>query len=168
MNMRYFLLASLFIGTLGIPAMGQMCGMSFVSVAVHDKEKKPVAGTTIELLGKLTDEQYKPLAAEFRAADNYRQFSVPATKAVDLISSLTEIANADDLGNPLKQIAGVTAVKRTRGAEPSVDNFGFALREGHSFGRVLVKLSAVGFDPSYFITSNFYGCNKYESFTLNK
>lgn len=166
--MRYFLLVSSLICTLGIPAMGQMCGMSFVSVAVHDKDKKPVAGSTIELLGKLTEEQYKPLAAEFRAADSYGPFGIPAKNALGLIDLLTKLPDADDVGNPLKQNAGVTAVKRTRDGEASLDNFGFALREGHSFGRVLVKLSAVGFDPSYFVSTRFYGCNEFERFILNK
>lgn len=165
--MRYFLLALLLIGTLGIPAMGQMCGMSFVAVSVFDKDNKPVAGSTIELLGKLSEDQYKPLAAEFIAADSYGAFGIPAKNALGLIDLLTKLPEADDVGNPLKQIAGVTTVKRGRDGEASHDNFGFALREGHSFGPVLVKLSALGFDPSYFVSSRFYGCNKFERFTLN-
>lgn len=166
--MRYFLLVSLLICTLGIPTMGQMCGMSFVAITVNDKDKNPVAGSTIELLGKLSEEQYKPLATEFRTADNYGAFGIPAKNALALVDLLTKLPEADDAGNPLKQIAGVTAVKRTRNGETNTDNFGFALREGHSFGRVLVKLTAVGFDPSYFVSTRFYGCNEYEGFTLNK
>lgn len=165
--MRFFILVSLMICTLGIPVLGQMCGMSFVAITVNDKDKKPVSGSTIELLGKLSEEQYKPLATEFRTADNYGAFGIPAKNALALVDLLTKLPEADDAGNPLKQNAGVTTVKRSRDDEPSQDNFGFALREGHSFGHVLVKLSTVGFDPFYFVSSRFYGCNKFERFTLN-
>jgi hypothetical protein len=142
--------------------------MSFVKVIVYDTNVQPVKKASFELLGSVSADKFKELAAKY-GDPQHSAVALPTETGVELAEGpLKKLRENDGCGNPFKQTDGTTKAKEYRDKPASEENFGICMFEGSTLGPVLAKVSAPGFETGYFLTMSFVGCEHRASFTLRR
>lgn len=162
-NQTTFLLVLLLLFIL--TADGQAGGGGFNSIKVLDSKGKNVPDVTIEIIAQLLREEYKDVKYKYGKA-----VKIPAKKAQAAVKKRVPIDYTRDIfcKNPLRQIAGQTKVKRFgEQFPPSVGNFGFCTGETY-LAPLVLKVSAPGYLPGYYIGNFLGGCGAHYELILMK
>ncbi|HYO99230.1 MAG TPA: hypothetical protein VER76_03365 [Pyrinomonadaceae bacterium] len=151
-------------------AQAQKCLFAFARFFVSDTEGKPVPDVTIELLGEVPEKVYAALAAEARKRDIYNQdFKLLPPEVKETVKRSIPMSRGGDLcGNPFKQRANSTKVKRWHKGEASTENFGFCNAVGHQRQPFLLKISAPGYVTDYYVGKYLTDCLQHVSAVMSK
>src|ERR1051326_2809342 len=152
----------------------QRCGQGFDQFIVIDKKGKGVPNVTFELVAQVPLDFYLDLKKK-TGRNNlvYSEIFGLSPAEAEAVSKRTSPLerDADLCGNPLKQQAGETKVKRLGPPhvdEPSTENFGLCTSENGSV-IYLLKISAPGYVTDYYVSGFLTGCERHSAiFVLKK
>jgi hypothetical protein len=154
-----------------LKAQAQACGGSFAEVRAKDSDGKEVRHVTIELIAEAPYEKYREKARDKAAVrvswDNRTAFKVSAQEAKEMVKQSPRMRTQDFCGNPLRQLAGSTKVKRFPPYEATKTDFGFCTLETY-FAPFLLEISAPGYVTDYYIGPFLGGCGSKYEFILTK
>jgi hypothetical protein len=136
----------------------QTCGGGFMSFEISDSEGKRVPNITIEVVAELTGEEYGEVQKNNPIIQRYNIYKIPERDAAEIVKRRKPMnVNQDFCGNPLRQLANSTKVKKWLYGKPDAMNFGFCVIETYQ-RPLLLKISAPRYLSDYYVGPFLGGC----------